>query len=156
MVVRIVVQYTQNVTIVSKMVWHFVLYYITTTQLSLTFQVSLLFVKYVVFLQQKLMVIQEDGLRNIRLAFNVAEEQLEIPQLLDSSDISKGLADERSVMTYLSMIRRAFEQRTSGPSKTPRGQASAVRHVRLRFHGTNFFVITAKKCRSFLSGSRVR
>merc|ERR1712137_796935 len=67
----------------------------------------------------------EDGLRNIRLAFNIAEEQLDVPQLLDSSDISKGLADERSVMTYLSMIRRAFEQRTStstGFSATPRSK----------------------------------
>lgn len=69
------------------------------------------------------MVLKEDALRNIRLAFNVAEEQLDIPQLLDSSDINKGLADERSVMTYLSMIRRSFEQKTSASgsvAKTPR------------------------------------
>merc|ERR1712137_1217406 len=52
-----------------------------------------------------------DGVKNLRLAFHIAEEQLEIPQLLDASDISKGLTDERSVMTYVSMIRRAYEQK---------------------------------------------
>ena len=57
---------------------------------------------------------QDDGIRNVRLAFNIAEEQLEIPQLLDPSDITKGLADERSVMTYLSMIKKAFDHRTTG------------------------------------------
>jgi len=56
----------------------------------------------------------DDGIRNVRLAFNIAEEQLEIPQLLDPSDITKGLADERSVMTYLSMIKKAFDHRTTG------------------------------------------
>lgn len=50
-------------------------------------------------------------MQNLSLAFNLFEERLEIPQLLDSSDVSNGLVDERSVMTYLSMINRAFENK---------------------------------------------
>merc|ERR1712110_512328 len=57
---------------------------------------------------------KEDGVKNLRLAFHIAEEHLEIPQLLDASDIFKGLTDERSVMTYVSMIRRAYEQKDHG------------------------------------------
>ena len=39
---------------------------------------------------------------------------MDIPQLLDPSDVSKGITDERSVMTYVSMIRRAYEQKDNG------------------------------------------
>src|SRR3990167_4404466 len=33
---------------------------------------------------------------------------MEIPQLLDATDISNGIVDERSIMTYLSMIHHAI------------------------------------------------
>merc|ERR1712137_1474911 len=42
----------------------------------------------------------ENKLQNLSLAFNAAEEHLDVPPLLDATDISNGLVDERSVMTF--------------------------------------------------------
>merc|ERR1711862_232728 len=51
----------------------------------------------------------------------------EIPQLLDAADISNGLVDERSVMTYLSIIHAAFTNRPEGkPVETKRESNDAI------------------------------
>ena len=79
-------------------------------------------------------------MQNLGLAFDLLEERLEIPQLLDASDVSNGLVDERSVMTYLSMINRAFQKPKSGaaatvavssPEGTPVSQVCAVMRMHL-------------------------
>merc|ERR1712137_572036 len=56
----------------------------------------------------------ENKMQNLNLAFNLLEERLDIPPLLDAADVSNGLVDERSVMTYLSMINRAYSEKKDG------------------------------------------
>jgi len=46
--------------------------------------------------------------KNLELAFSVAEEQLNIPRLLDVEDLQQEKPDERSVMTYVSEYFHAF------------------------------------------------
>jgi len=66
-------------------------------------------------------------MQNLNLAFGLIEERMEIPQLLDAADISNGLVDERSVMTYLSMIHAAFTNRPEGkPVETKRESNDAI------------------------------
>ena len=45
---------------------------------------------------------------NLELAFSVAEKNMNIPKLLDSSDLLEGDPDERSVQLYVSMFFHAF------------------------------------------------
>lgn len=59
---------------------------------------------------------REDKLRNLAQAFNIAEESLEISQLLDPADICLGIVDERSIMTYLALIHNAFLEKGVGPA----------------------------------------
>ncbi|KZS93628.1 actinin-like protein [Sistotremastrum niveocremeum HHB9708] len=52
---------------------------------------------------------QADKRGNTQLAFKVAEEHLDIPQLLEVEDLcGKGAPDERSVMTYIASFFHAF------------------------------------------------
>eukprot|EP01094_Clydonella_sp_ATCC50884_P006559 TRINITY_DN15781_c1_g1_i1.p2 TRINITY_DN15781_c1_g1~~TRINITY_DN15781_c1_g1_i1.p2 ORF type:complete len:637 (-),score=283.53 TRINITY_DN15781_c1_g1_i1:149-2020(-) len=53
----------------------------------------------------------EDPLHNLNLAFDVAEEHLDVPKLLDAEDIV-GMArpDERSIMTYVAALYSVFSK----------------------------------------------
>mmetsp|Transcript_20271 Transcript_20271/g.77596 ORF Transcript_20271/g.77596 Transcript_20271/m.77596 type:complete len:564 (-) Transcript_20271:46-1737(-) len=66
---------------------------------------------------------KRDAAHNLTLAFDLLEDALDIPSLLDPADISQGLADERSVMTYISMINRAFLARRGGAPASSQTEA---------------------------------
>ena len=61
------------------------------------------------------------------MAFSLAEEHMDVPQLLDATDIINGLVDERSLMTYISLIHRAFEQKTKPIKRFNPNLSSKVR-----------------------------
>lgn len=67
---------------------------------------------------------QTDSVQNLRLAFNLGEEQFDIPKLLDSADVANNRVDERSVMTYVSLWHKACLEKAK--PKTRRQGAAAV------------------------------
>ncbi|VDI28102.1 Hypothetical predicted protein [Mytilus galloprovincialis] len=59
---------------------------------------------------------KENPLKNLNIAFNVAEQHLDIPKLLDPKDIIEpDKPDEKSIMTYIS----SFYHAMSGEPKVP-------------------------------------
>jgi len=51
---------------------------------------------------------KEDKLKNLQLAFDIAEKELDIPQLLDAEDMIKYRPDEKNVMTYVAYYWKRF------------------------------------------------
>jgi actinin alpha len=51
---------------------------------------------------------KEDRLKNLQLAFDVAEKHLDIPQLLDAQDMVNFKPDEKAVMTYVAYYWKKF------------------------------------------------
>jgi cortexillin 1/2 len=51
---------------------------------------------------------KSDNATNLKRAFEIAEKQMNIPQLLDANDLLEGDPDERSVQLYVSLFFHAF------------------------------------------------
>lgn len=51
---------------------------------------------------------KENALENLQLAFNIAEKELDIPQLLDAADMVNFRPDDKSVMTYVAYYWKRF------------------------------------------------
>jgi len=51
---------------------------------------------------------KDNALENLQLAFNVAEKDLDIPQLLDAEDMVRVRPDDKSVMTYVAYYWKRF------------------------------------------------
>lgn len=63
---------------------------------------------------------KEDALKNNELAFKIAEEKLKVPALLDAQDlVSMKVVDELSVMTYVSMLYKRMNKRSSSAPTSP-------------------------------------
>lgn len=63
---------------------------------------------------------KEDALKNNELAFKIAEERLKVPALLDAQDlVSMKVVDELSVMTYVSMLYKRMNKRSSSAPTSP-------------------------------------
>ncbi|XP_078089380.1 spectrin beta chain, non-erythrocytic 5-like [Mustelus asterias] len=57
---------------------------------------------------------QNQWIQNLTNAFNVAEEKLEIPKLLDPEDVAISHPDEKSIMTYVSLYYHYFSKMRQG------------------------------------------
>uniref|UniRef100_A0A8D1C3K1 F-actin cross-linking protein n=1 Tax=Sus scrofa TaxID=9823 RepID=A0A8D1C3K1_PIG len=69
---------------------------------------------------------KDDPLTNLNTAFDVAEEYLDIPKMLDAEDIvGTARPDEKAIMTYVSSFYHAF----SGAQKVPGAPCSFLAHV---------------------------
>lgn len=53
---------------------------------------------------------KEDRLKNLQLAFDVADKQLDIPPLLDAQDMVNYKPDDKAVMTYVAYFWKKFSQ----------------------------------------------
>ncbi|KAL9966156.1 hypothetical protein ACROYT_G024182 [Oculina patagonica] len=63
---------------------------------------------------------KEDAVKNNELAFKIAEERLKVPALLDAQDlVSMKYVDEMSVMTYVSMLYKRMNKRSSSAPTSP-------------------------------------
>uniref|UniRef100_A0A8D0W6X8 F-actin cross-linking protein n=1 Tax=Sus scrofa TaxID=9823 RepID=A0A8D0W6X8_PIG len=69
---------------------------------------------------------KDDPLTNLNTAFDVAEEYLDIPKMLDAEDIvGTARPDEKAIMTYVSSFYHAF----SGAQKVPGAPCSFLAHL---------------------------
>lgn len=55
---------------------------------------------------------KDDDRANLATAFNVAEKEFGVPQLLEVQDMASGKPDEKSVITYVAKLRQAFADKT--------------------------------------------
>eukprot|EP01096_Ripella_sp_DP13-Kostka_P018287 TRINITY_DN984_c0_g1_i1.p1 TRINITY_DN984_c0_g1~~TRINITY_DN984_c0_g1_i1.p1 ORF type:complete len:550 (-),score=301.89 TRINITY_DN984_c0_g1_i1:306-1955(-) len=54
----------------------------------------------------------KDAVKNLSLAFSLGQDEYNIAKLLDPADVSSGRADERSIITYISLWHKAFDDKT--------------------------------------------
>ena len=63
----------------------------------------------------------------LRSAFSLAETHLGVPRLLDEEELARGVADERSVITYVAKLRQSCVARSLERQRREAAQAEAVR-----------------------------
>lgn len=68
---------------------------------------------------------KEDRLKNLQLAFDVAEKHLDIPQLLDAQDMVNFKPDEKAVMTYVAYYWKKFASSNKAEKAAKRIGAAA-------------------------------
>ncbi|ESO85937.1 hypothetical protein LOTGIDRAFT_130126 [Lottia gigantea] len=62
-------------------------------------------------------MVKENNQRNLQMAFNIAEEKLDIPRLLDPEDIDVDKPDEVSIITYVGEFIKKYPQGVDGTLK---------------------------------------
>ncbi|XP_052552192.1 spectrin beta chain, non-erythrocytic 5 [Tympanuchus pallidicinctus] len=63
---------------------------------------------------------QDQPIKNLNTAFNVAEKELGISKLLDAEDVAVPSPDERSIMTYVSLYYHYFSRMKQGQTNQKR------------------------------------
>ena len=68
----------------------------------------------------------DDRLSNLELAFDAAQQHLELPPLLDAQELADSEKyDEKAVMTYVGELQRRLQKRSAAPAPAPAPAAPA-------------------------------
>ena len=68
----------------------------------------------------------DDRLSNLELAFDAAQQHLELPPLLDAQELADSEKyDEKAVMTYVGELQKRLQKRSAAPAPAPAPAAPA-------------------------------
>ena len=68
----------------------------------------------------------DDRLSNLELAFDAAQQHLELPPLLDAQELADSEKyDEKAVMTYVGELQKRLQKRSAAPAPSPAPAAPA-------------------------------